>query len=127
MWLVRLVVVLFIMEFDVWSIVCDDGLRWCWLLFECNVNSSVWGRFVNTGEFGAEWCWYMVAVVLGIDDALFTRDDDDPDPFGGVRSLNFVFKSLYALFTPRLLSFTCTEHSDGEGKEWKKKWLEIER
>lgn len=120
MWLVRFAVVLFIMEFDVWSSVCDDGFRWCWLLLEFIVNSSVWGRFVNTGEFGAEWCWYMLAVVPGIiiDDTLPPRVCNVP--FGGVRSLNFVFRSLYAVFTPRLLCFTCSTHTKIEKKRTNK-------
>lgn len=58
-------------------------------------DSSVSGRFVNTGEFGAErW-----------------PADDAPLPksriaFGGVLSRSFDFKSLYAVLTPRLPCLT---------------------
>lgn len=51
----------------------------------------------------------MLAVVPGIMDDTLPRPVDDP--FGGVRSLSFVFRSLYAVFTPRLLCFTCFAHT----------------
>lgn len=51
-WLVKFE--LFIIEFEVWSIF--GGLLRCVLLLLIEIK-SLCGLFVNTGEFGAEWCW----------------------------------------------------------------------
>ncbi len=91
-WLLFVKFELFINELEVWSIVL--GLRWFWLW-----EYSVCGRFVNTGEFGAEFEWCPPS--CDCEWLPYWCDE-----FGGVRSRSFDLKSLYAVFTPRLPCLT---------------------
>lgn len=95
-WLFKLE--LFIIELEFWSVFA--GLLCCALLLLIDIR-SLCGFFVNTGEFGAEWCIYAA-----VDEAPPDVSMDDEPPFDGVRSLSFNFRSLYAVFTPRPPCFT---------------------